>query len=277
MWSVAAKHKDDGAQSDPTVNYNTYALGREGYITLDLITQQSQVPKDKGAVLALLNNIDYVEGKRYADFNSSTDKVAEYGLAALVAGVAAKKLGLFAVIGAFLLKFAKVGLIAVAALGGGIWSRLRRKKADPAGPASSDRTPVKVLLLLLSGFKYLKFGKLLATGGSMLLSVAAYAWVFGWRYAAGFVLLLLVHELGHYVAARQRGLEVGAPVFIPFVGAWIQLKDQPLNADTEAYVGWADPSRARWPRWPATSPRATRAATCCWRCPTPASSSISST
>ena len=133
MWSVAAKHKDDGAQSDPTVNYNTYALGREGYITLDLITQQSQVPKDKGAVLALLNNIDYVEGKRYADFNSSTDKVAEYGLAALVAGVAAK-LGLFAVIGAFLLKFAKVGLIAVAALGGGIWSRLRRKKADPAGP-----------------------------------------------------------------------------------------------------------------------------------------------
>ena len=74
---------------------------------------------------------------------------------------------------------------------------------------------MKVLLLLLSGFKYLKFGKLLATGGSMLLSVAAYAWVFGWRYAAGFVLLLLVHELGHYVAARQRGLEVGAPVFIP--------------------------------------------------------------
>ena len=73
VWSVAAKHKDDGAQSDPTVNYNTYALGREGYITLDLITQQSQVPKDKGAVLALLNNIDYVEGKRYADFNSSTD------------------------------------------------------------------------------------------------------------------------------------------------------------------------------------------------------------
>ena len=63
---------------------------------------------------------------------------------------------------------------------------------------------MKVLLLLLSGFKYLKFGKLLATGGSMLLSVAAYAWVFGWRYAAGFVLLLLVHELGHYVAAPAR-------------------------------------------------------------------------
>ncbi|MGE8655326.1 MAG: site-2 protease family protein [Achromobacter sp.] len=97
---------------------------------------------------------------------------------------------------------------------------------------------MKLLLLLFSG---LKFGKLLATGGTMLLSVAAYAFVFGWRYAAGFVLLLLIHELGHYVAARQRGLEVGAPVFIPFVGAWIQLKDMPHDADTEAYVGLGGP------------------------------------
>lgn len=100
---------------------------------------------------------------------------------------------------------------------------------------------MKLILLLLSGFKYLKFGKLLATGGTMLLSVAAYAFIFGWRYAAGFVLLLLLHEMGHYVAARQRGLNVGAPVFIPFVGAWIQLKDMPHDADTEAYVGLGGP------------------------------------
>ncbi|CAB3857187.1 hypothetical protein LMG26788_02067 [Achromobacter pulmonis] len=97
---------------------------------------------------------------------------------------------------------------------------------------------MKLLLLLFSG---LKFGKLLATGGTMLLSVAVYAFIFGWRYAAGFVLLLLVHELGHYVAARQRGLDVGAPVFIPFVGAWIQLKNMPHDADTEAYVGLGGP------------------------------------
>ena len=70
---------------------------------------------------------------------------------------------------------------------------------------------MKVLLLLLSGFKYLKFGKLLATGGSMLLSVAAYAWVFGWRYAAGFVLLLLVHELGHYVAGASAAWKWARP------------------------------------------------------------------
>src|SRR4051812_41018685 len=79
------------------------------------------------------------------------------------------------------------------------------------------------------------------TSGTMLLSVLAYSWLFGWRYAVGFVGLILVHEMGHYIAARQRGLDVGAPTFIPFVGAWIELKDQPHNVETEAYVGIAGP------------------------------------
>ncbi|SIT26395.1 DUF2167 domain-containing protein [Achromobacter sp. MFA1 R4] len=129
VWSVAAKHKDAGAQDDATVNYNTYALGRDGYITLDLITEKGNVPTDKAAVLALLDNLKYVEGKRYADFDASSDKVAEYGLAALVAGVAAKKLGLFAVIAAFLAKFAKAGILAAAVLGGAVWKRIKGKKA----------------------------------------------------------------------------------------------------------------------------------------------------
>lgn len=97
---------------------------------------------------------------------------------------------------------------------------------------------MKLLLLLLSGAK---FGKLLTTGGTMLISLVAYAWLFGWRYAAGFIALLFVHEMGHYLAARQRGLDVGAPTFIPFLGAWIELKDLPHNAETEAYVGLAGP------------------------------------
>ena len=75
----------------------------------------------------------------------------------------------------------------------------------------------------------------------MALSVFAYSLVWGWRYAAGFVALIFVHEMGHYLAARQRGLNVGAPVFIPFVGAWIALKDKPMNAETEAYIGYAGP------------------------------------
>jgi len=97
---------------------------------------------------------------------------------------------------------------------------------------------VKLLLLLLNGAK---FGKLLTTGGTMLLSVGVYAFIFGWWYAVGFVLLILVHEMGHYVAARQRGLPVGAPTFIPFVGAWIELKEMPHDVETEAYIGIAGP------------------------------------
>jgi Zn-dependent protease len=97
---------------------------------------------------------------------------------------------------------------------------------------------MKALLLLLGG---LKLGKVLLTGGTMLISVFAYALIFGWAYAVGFVLLIFVHEMGHYLAARQRGLNVGAPTFIPFVGAWIQLKEMPHDAETEAYVGMAGP------------------------------------
>ncbi|MGY4313501.1 site-2 protease family protein [Bradyrhizobium sp. JR3.5] len=95
-----------------------------------------------------------------------------------------------------------------------------------------------LLLLLLSG---LKWGKLAASGGSMLLSLAVYATIWGWRYAAGFIALLFAHEMGHYVAARQRGLDVGAPAFIPFMGAFIALKDHPEDVETEAYVAIAGP------------------------------------
>ena len=95
-----------------------------------------------------------------------------------------------------------------------------------------------LLVLLLSG---LKWGKLATTGGTMLLSLAVYAAIWGWPYAAGFIAIMFVHEMGHFVAARQRGLAVGAPTFIPFVGAWIELKDKPLDVETEAYVAMAGP------------------------------------
>ena len=97
---------------------------------------------------------------------------------------------------------------------------------------------MKLLLILL---KALKLGKVLPAAGTMLLSVAVYAWLFGWWYAVGFVALLFVHEMGHYVAARRRGLAVGLPTFIPFVGAWVELKELPHDAETEAYVGVAGP------------------------------------
>jgi Zn-dependent protease len=97
---------------------------------------------------------------------------------------------------------------------------------------------VKILLVLLTGAK---LGKFALTASTMLLSMFTYSLVFGWPYAVGFVALLLCHEMGHYLAGRQRGLNVGAPTFIPFVGAWINLKDQPRDAETEAYIAIAGP------------------------------------
>jgi Zn-dependent protease len=97
---------------------------------------------------------------------------------------------------------------------------------------------VKLLLLLLAS---LKWGKIATTGGTMLLSLAVYATIWGWPYAAGFIALMFIHEMGHFIAARQCGLNVGAPTFIPFLGAWINLKDQPLDVRTEAYIAFAGP------------------------------------
>ena len=95
-----------------------------------------------------------------------------------------------------------------------------------------------LLFLLFSG---LKWGKLVTTAGTMLLSLVVYASIWGLPYAAGFIALLFVHEMGHYIAARQRGLDVGAPTFIPFVGAWIALKELPHDVETEAYVAMGGP------------------------------------
>ncbi|MFZ6767584.1 site-2 protease family protein [Undibacterium sp. Di26W] len=97
---------------------------------------------------------------------------------------------------------------------------------------------IKLLFLLFSGAK---FAKLLTSGGTMIISIFFYAWIFGWWYAVGFVLLMFVHEMGHFIAARQRGLDVGLPTFIPFLGAWVELKDLPHDAETEAYIGLGGP------------------------------------
>lgn len=94
-----------------------------------------------------------------------------------------------------------------------------------------------ILAIFLAG----KIGKIIVSGGSMLVSVFAYSMVYGWRYSVGFVAMLFAHESGHFLAAKRRGMNVGAPTFIPFVGAWIDLKEQPMNAETEAFVGIAGP------------------------------------
>jgi len=86
-----------------------------------------------------------------------------------------------------------------------------------------------------------KFGKVLLVVATMLLSLLIYAKVYGFAYGAGFLALLALHELGHFIAAWDRGLKVGAPMFIPFVGAWMNLKEQPRSVETEAYIAFAGP------------------------------------
>jgi Zn-dependent protease len=97
----------------------------------------------------------------------------------------------------------------------------------------------KIKLLILPILKF--FPVLLKTGGSMFIMIWLYAMTYGWRIAVGFVLLLLVHECGHLLVAKRLGLRVSAPIFIPFMGAFIALKDAPKNAWIEAQVGIGGP------------------------------------
>jgi uncharacterized membrane-anchored protein len=129
VWSASVRTKGAENRGDG-VNYNTYVLGREGYFSMNLVTSLASVEKEKPAARALLASLDFNEGKRYADFNSSTDKVAEYGLAALIGGIAAKKLGLLATLGIFLAKFWKVGALAVVGLGAGARKFFGKKDAS---------------------------------------------------------------------------------------------------------------------------------------------------
>jgi len=138
VWSAEAR-KVNVQDQDPTINYNTYVLGREGYISLNLITSSSQIEKEKPAARALLAAVEFNEGKRYSDFNESTDKVAAYGLAALIGGLAAKKLGLLAAAGVFLAKSAKFILIGVAALAAIAARRFTRRRAALAAGKSQPQ------------------------------------------------------------------------------------------------------------------------------------------
>ncbi len=95
--------------------------------------------------------------------------------------------------------------------------------------------PLKGLLLALPKLK------LLTTSGTMLVSVAAYALIWGWKFAVGFVLLLLVHEMGHVIQLRREGIEASAPMFIPFLGAVVSAKSLGDDAAAEARVGLAGP------------------------------------
>ncbi len=120
------------------------------------------------------------------------------------------------------------------------WSRLKKT----FGPVAVVAVVIakffaKLKFLILPLLKFLPI--ILKSGGTMLLMIGVYTAMWGWRFAVGFVLLLLVHECGHLLVAKKFGLKVGAPVFIPFMGAFIALKEAPKNAWMEACVGIGGP------------------------------------
>lgn len=137
VWSLLANIRGAPAGTPQNVNYNTYALGREGFISLDIITNSNAIAQDKVTAHTLLSDIQFDKGRAYSDFNPSTDHLAAYGLAALVGAVAIKKLGLLAVIGVFLLKAWKIGL--VLALGG--WAAVKRFFGKIFGRRTADAFP----------------------------------------------------------------------------------------------------------------------------------------
>lgn len=129
VWSLSARSEGSATNEPQTVNYNTYQLGREGYFSLNMLTNSASIGTDKAVAHALLAGLQFDSGKRYEEFNEKTDNIAAYGLAALVGGAVLKKAGFLAVILAFLLKFWKIGALAVIGLGYGA-KKLFSKKSD---------------------------------------------------------------------------------------------------------------------------------------------------
>jgi Zn-dependent protease len=115
------------------------------------------------------------------------------------------------------------------------WKRIGTALAAIALLLAKFGAKLKVLLVALPKLK------LFTTSASMLVSIAAYAWIWGWAFAVGFVLLLLLHELGHVIQLRREGVEASAPMFIPFLGAVIAAKSMGDDAAAEARVGLAGP------------------------------------
>jgi Zn-dependent protease len=106
------------------------------------------------------------------------------------------------------------------------WRSLARKLGGPI--------VVVVGLIAKFGFAAVKFF-------SIFVAVGGYALIWGWRFAVGFVLLILVHELGHYVEARRRGFDTALPVFVPFLGAYVAIRNARMTPWQSAWVSLAGP------------------------------------
>lgn len=123
-----AKELRTEGERENGLNYNIRVLGREGVLVLNAVAGRNQLDAIKGEMQRVTAFTNFTPGLRYTDFNAGTDKVAEYGLAALVAGGVAAKLGLFGKLLALLIAFKKIILLGVAAFGSAIYKFFKREK-----------------------------------------------------------------------------------------------------------------------------------------------------
>jgi Zn-dependent protease len=118
-------------------------------------------------------------------------------------------------------------------------------RAQPGGIRRRLSAAGAAIVALLAKFKavllLLPKLKLFASTGTILVSLAAYALLWGWPFAAGFIALLFVHEMGHAIVLRREGIKASWPMFIPFMGAVIASRSLGDNALAEARVGLAGP------------------------------------
>lgn len=91
-------------------------------------------------------------------------------------------------------------------------------------------------------FTLLKASKFAGTILSMALTIVLYAQIYGWLFAVGFVAVIFVHEMGHYFTSKKLGLDVSAPTFIPFLGAFIRMKSMPKSVREEAITAIGGPA-----------------------------------
>ena len=96
--------------------------------------------------------------------------------------------------------------------------------------------PIAVLIGLV-----VKFGFAFAKFASIFVAVGGYALIWGWQFGVGFVLLIFVHELGHFVEARRRGFNAAWPVFLPFLGAYVAIRDARMNPWQSFWISYAGP------------------------------------
>ncbi len=123
-----AKEIKFGDATEHTLNYNIRVLGRKGVLELNAVAGMPQLAMVEKATPEILSMVNFKDGSRYVDFNPSTDKLATYGLAALVAGGIAAKAGLFKVVWVALLaakKFVIMAFVAIAAFFKKMWAKIR--------------------------------------------------------------------------------------------------------------------------------------------------------